>query len=413
MRVLVFEQWQGGHYFNYLECLVPRLAQIADEVVVAITDAAYCSTLFAQQLGPLEAYANVRFDARVPLPRPASPIAYRLALGGHVVEAIQRNSPDYVFLPSADEQSLPLPLLAWKLGKQRVPVEGVFHYKAYVAQNTLRERVTSAAERALLRTGVFTHVNFVNFLQYEDAVRRGLEVARFARVAGDPVPQPSPIARQMARAALGIANDGRLLAMIGALDERKAVLQTLTAFRAARLAPQDRLLLAGKLAPRYAQTIEHEHHDLVRVGRLIVLDRFLSDLELRQCYAAADLNCSVYTDFYGLSSLMLKSIAADVPVITGHGGWGSATVHRFQVGHCVDPQDTQAYARLLPRAIEQSASYVRTTAVDRLLRFHSVDNFADGILERCRRHAGTGPARPVLDWQWVMQGLEPQRRLLR
>ena len=37
MRVLVFEQWRGGHWFNYLECLLPRLSEIATEVVVAMT----------------------------------------------------------------------------------------------------------------------------------------------------------------------------------------------------------------------------------------------------------------------------------------------------------------------------------------------------------------------------------------
>ena len=35
MRTLIFEQWQGGHYFNYLECLVPRVAAISGEVIVA------------------------------------------------------------------------------------------------------------------------------------------------------------------------------------------------------------------------------------------------------------------------------------------------------------------------------------------------------------------------------------------
>ena len=413
MRVLVFEQWQGGHYFNYLECLVPRLAQAADEVVVAITDSAYRSKLFAEQLGALQALPNVRFDAHVPLPRRAAPVAYRLTLGRHLVDAIKRNSPDYVFLPSADEQSIPLPLLAWTLGARRAPVEGVFHYKAYTAERSARERFTSAAERVLLKTGAFAQLNFANFLQCEEAMRRNLDLTRFARVAGDPVPQPPLLDRREARAALGLKEGGRLLAMIGALDDRKAVLQTLAAFRAARVAPDDRLLLAGKLYPHYADVLRRDYGDLIRTGRLIVFDRFLSDIELRRCYAAADVNCSVYIAFYGLSSLMLKSIAADVPVITGNQGWGSAIVNRFQVGHCVNPHDLQAYAALLPNALDRSVSYVRTSAVERLLRFHSVDNFADGLLERYRLHAGIAEARSALDWPWVMQGVDPERRSLR
>lgn len=144
-----------------------------------------------------------------------------------------------------------------------------------------------------------------------------------------------------------------------------------------------------------------------------MFDRFLSDIELRRCYAAADVNCSVYIDFYGLSSLMLKSIAANVPVITGNHGWGGALVNRFQVGHCVNPHDPQAYAALLPDALDRSVLYVHTRAAERLLRFHSVDNFADGLLERYRRYAGIAEARPSLDWRWVMQEVDPERRSLR
>jgi hypothetical protein len=68
MRALVFEQWQGGHYFNYLECLVPRLASICDEVVVAVTGLAAASPRFRRAARPLEALPNVRFDREVRVP---------------------------------------------------------------------------------------------------------------------------------------------------------------------------------------------------------------------------------------------------------------------------------------------------------------------------------------------------------
>ena len=37
MRVLYFEQWQGGHYFDYVERLLPRLSELASDVVVVMT----------------------------------------------------------------------------------------------------------------------------------------------------------------------------------------------------------------------------------------------------------------------------------------------------------------------------------------------------------------------------------------
>lgn len=413
MRVLVFEQWNGGHYFNYIECLVPRLAQIASEVVVAITEAASRTPLFAEQLAPLQALPNVRFDTSVPLPQWSSAAAYRLTLGRHVIDAVRRHRPDALFLPSADEQSLPFPLLARQAGRRSLHVEAVIHYRTYLARDTRREVVISAVERALLRTQAFAQINFVNFLQYEEAVARRLPIARIARVAGDPVPQPERLDRQAARTALGLGSGGRLLAMIGALDRRKAVLQTVEAFRRAALAPDDRLLLAGRLDPGYAAALQRDHADLIGAGRLVVFDRFLSELELRQCYAAADVNCSVYVDFLGLSSLMLKSVAADVPVVVGQRGWGAAIVKRFGLGHCADPYDADAFAATLTEALAARASYRRTEAIKRLLRFHTIDNFAGGMTERCAKLAGSVIVQPALDWAWVMEGVEPARRALR
>ena len=90
MRALVFEQWQGGHYFNYLECLVPRLAQVCDEVVVAVTGLAAQSTRFTEQLGHLEALPNVRFDREVRVPDARTRVRFRAQLGRNVVDAISQ-----------------------------------------------------------------------------------------------------------------------------------------------------------------------------------------------------------------------------------------------------------------------------------------------------------------------------------
>src|SRR6187402_2370685 len=142
MRALVFEQWRGGHYFNYLECLVPRLASVCDEVVVAITGLAAASPRFAEQLGHLEALANVRFDREVRVPETRTRVRFRAQLGRNVIDAIDRHRPDCVFLPSADEQVLALPLhaLAGRGGRvRRLHLEAVLHYKGYTARDGVAE----------------------------------------------------------------------------------------------------------------------------------------------------------------------------------------------------------------------------------------------------------------------------------
>jgi glycosyltransferase involved in cell wall biosynthesis len=417
MRTLVFEQWHGGHYFNYLECLVPRLAALSGDVVVAITRLAARSELFARKLGHVRELPNVRIDDEVGIPQERSRVLYRLRLGRNLVEAIERHRPDHVLLPSADEQILTLPLCALGGGGRRVrgaSIEAVIHYKSYTACATPRERVLSAVQRELLRTGVFARLHFVNFLQFEDAAERGLALARMARAAGDPVPQRPKMPRAAAREALRLEPHGRYLGMVGVLDHRKAVAQALAAFRAARMAPADRFLLAGKLSPEHARLVREEYDDLVRNGTLVVLDRFLGEDELAYACAALDVHCSVYTSFSGLSSVTLKSIAAGVPlVVSDHPGWSRATVRRFGLGTVTDPNHVEGFARALHEALEASAGYAETDAIGRLLRFHSIANFTEGVVERARALLGKPPAAPVVPWSWVLEALPPERRSLR
>lgn len=417
MRTLIFEQWQGGHYFNYLECLVPRLAAISDEVIVAITNRAASSDLFARQLGHLRNLPNVRFDLEVTVPEHKLGLAFRMNLGRNVVAAIARNKPDFVFLPSGDEQVLALPLLALGgAGRQLrgLPIEAVIHYKSYTARANARERMLSTVQRQLLATKAFSCLNFVNFLQFEDAIGRRLPLAQMARAAGDPVPQPPRVGRGIARRALGLEPDGRYLGMIGGLDSRKAVPATLAAFRAAKMARTDHFFLAGKLTPEYSKLVHDEYQDLVRDGTLVVFDRFLTEQELADGFAALDVHCSVYNDFSGLSSLMLKSVAAGVPVIVGdQPGWARATVNRFGIGHAVNHGSIETFSRVLREALEASAKYAESSAVGRLMRFHSIANFTEGLVERAAVHAGKTNLGSILTWAWVMEAIPPERRQLR
>ena len=417
MRALIFEQWAGGHYFNYLECLVPRLAAIAQEVVVAITRHAGSSPAFARQLGHLRKLPGVRFDEEVAIPGDRWSPMFRLRLGRNLVEAIVRSKPDIVFLPSADEQLLALPLQALGGAGRAIratSIEAVVHYRAYTARANLRERLLSAVQSELLHSRAFSRLHFVNFLQFEDAVSRRLPLARMARAAGDPVPQSPRIARHAARRALGLDCGGRLVGMVGGLDARKAVPASLAAFRAAKLASTDRFLLAGKLAPDYAKLVRETHADLVRSGRLVLLDRYLAPEELDHAFAALDLHCSVYNDFSGLSSLTLKSIAAGVPVIVAdRPGWARAAVKRFAVGRAADAANAEGYARTMREALAADPADFMSDAVLRLLRFHSVANFTEGVLERASALAGKPPAAPVVPWSWVLDALPPERRHLR
>jgi glycosyltransferase involved in cell wall biosynthesis len=172
-------------------------------------------------------------------------------------------------------------------------------------------------------------------------------------------------------------------------------------------------LLAGPLTPEYAAAVRDEYADLVSDGRLVLMDRFLSVEELANSFAALDLHCSVYQSFSGLSSLMLKSVAAGVPVLVNdQRGWTRAIARRFGIGRAVDPQDVAGFGATLREALDASADYRETPAVQRLLQFHSIDNFTAGLTERASAFAGKAPVE-VIQWPWVLDALPAERRALR
>ena len=414
MRVLVFEQWTGGHHFHYLKYLLPRLSEIADEVIVTLTARACESDEFRAQLAGACELPRVRIEASVPAADPALRGGERLRVLRHLQDAIRATRPDHVLVPTADAPTLAMAALG-TIGLGRLPrgaeSEAALHCGYGPAIACLKHRLKESAYRTAFAVADWDRMHFVNFACYELARRRGLRWAHRARLVPDPVPVVRRLERVQARRMLGIPEDGRYLGLLGILDARKAIPELLEAFRAARLGRSDRLLLAGRMQPSLLALVRERHADLLREQRLVLIDRYLHEHELLSGYCALDVACITYRDFPGVASLLLKALAAGRPVIAHDFGWARAVVKRFGVGHTCRVRDPGAFAATLERGLNESGDYLETPAVQRLLEFHTVDNFAESILERIRARAGKPAAVPPRTWEWVLQALRPELRM--
>jgi glycosyltransferase involved in cell wall biosynthesis len=413
MRVLVFEQWCGGHYFNYLRCLLPRLSGLVDEVIVALTREAMRSKDFELTLSSLQLLPNVRFDDRINPADPSLPARERFGLLRNLVDTVRRTRPHYLLVPSADAQTLAMGLLG-HVGIDVLPAnvtsEATFHY-GYGPAIASREHVVKEAVYRFMYSGcTWTRLNFVSFLYYEHLIARRVAWSKRAHLVPDPVPRAPRLTRQAARRLLGIPEDGRYLGLLGSLDARKAIPELLAGFRAAKLGPKDRLLLAGRLDPRYRVLIDSDYCDLIANGRLVVLDRFLSEEELLQGYGALDLVCATYRDFPGLASLLLKGLASGRPILTRNFGWSAALVKRFGVGWVTDIFEIDSLAKALTAGLDGSSAYVESEATKRLLDFHDPENFTDTMLDQIRRTVGKSPPTLTRSWDWVLEALDPEQR---
>jgi glycosyltransferase involved in cell wall biosynthesis len=416
MKVLVFEQWHGGHYDNYLACLLPQLATLAEEVVVAVTPRFMASPQSPARQADIAALGNVAFQPSVPEISPRLPARDRYRAAMNLVDAMRAGRPDYTLVPSCDAQSWVLAGLQ-SLGRDALrglgPVEATFHTGYGPSLVTAKQRLKELVYGRIYRQLRLARMNFVNFNYYEYLQARGRGGRPEIRLVGDPVPVVRPIGREAACRLLGIEPRGRTLGLLGSLDRRKAIPELLAAFSSARLKEGDRLLLGGRLAPEFATLVRERYASLLTSGRLVLLDRFLSDDELQHGFEALDLVAPVYYDFPGLASLALKALAAGRPVLVGDLGWSRSLVRRFEVGQRVDLRDGAAFARAIENGLDAAADYRPGEAVERLLAFHAVDNFADHMLEGVALHGGRTPLRARLDWPWVLEALPAGRRHLR
>lgn len=406
MKTLIFEQWPDGHHFNYLECITAALSEISDQVIVAMPREAANSGAFQRIRTALLSLGNVVFDEEVEsLGRDSSKGPGRM-VARNAYLAIKRSAPDYVVLPTADEFFVELAALFMTVGRARlkdIKIEAIIHNKRFGGAGGFLGNISVVARRIAAFSGVYSRVGFVNFLLWEQLpVRKFSENNCKFSIVGDPVPDPIRFSKLQARETLGLNPNVKYLGMVGALSGLKAVPETLAAFRYRSIQDESKLLLAGKMSRSYRELVHQEYGDLVTAGRVVCLDRFLSTEELWMAMAAIDVHCSVYNRFFGLSSLMLKSLAQDTPVIADNYGWTGEVVRKFGAGYAANIADKSEYADVMTRALQKSEEYRRTEAVDRLLRFHSVKNFTNCVTEGIAAAVGRKPSEEIMQWPWVV-----------
>ena len=410
MKTLIFEQWPGGHHFNYLECITEALSAISDQVIVAMPHKAANSDAFNRVRTALTSLGNVMFDEEVEDLGDDSSKASGQAVARNAYLALKRASPNHVLLPTADAFFVELAAILLTFGRtvlSQTKIEAVIHNKKFSGASSWPGRIAVGARRATVLAGAYSRINFVNFLLSdgwaEPALRRGTVKIG---IVGDPVPEPPRVSKFEARRELGLSADAQYLGIVGSLSGLKAVPETLAAFRSCANRSQSKLLLAGMLSRRFKELLNRDYGDLVAGGRIVCLDRFLTPDELWMAMAAIDVHCSVYDMFFGLSSLMLKCIAQNTPVITHNYGWAGEIVRRFGVGFATNIKNSEEYSTDMLVALQNCKEYRRTEAVERLLKFHSIKNFTDGVTEDIAAAVGKTRTIQAIKWSWVVEALD-------
>lgn len=401
--LLLIEQFEGGHHSNYVQALWPalqalRVAGALDGATLAVT-ASHAKAL-ASRLDLGDAALQL-LPCLCPV-GPAPTLAERWRMARDAAALVGRMRPGALIGLSAD-YDLPFNALRHRLGPWAVAPPrsaAVIHYGYPRAEaRGWREHVKRIAYRSAWAHASWQRLLLVNPIVDEDLRARGDALARRATLLPDPVPEPVRHERHAARRRLGLPADGRLIGFVGMMDRRKAIPELCAAFERAAL-PHTRLLLAGALDGGFRAEIGQRWRALLDDGRLLLLDRHLSDEELGLGYAACDALALLQQRRLNLSANLLKALSQARPVLVDDVGYGALMVRRFHVGVTCDVNDPDSVVQGLGKLLRHGDLDTHYGALARLLRFHSPRNFARTLLGAVLPQAARVLGAP-LGWDWV------------
>jgi glycosyltransferase involved in cell wall biosynthesis len=406
MRVLIFEPDHTGHHLTYVRLLIESLLPLRVDVTLSLGQQAFGSVEFEQQVKQFE--GRLKFD-RLPVLVQGQPIKFMCANSANFLETVRRVAPDHVMVPYADGLTQGLGLRrVWFGGKlprsmtsEALMMRGAFAYP----RSRWRQRASALFSLWTTDLSPWDRLHLLDPIPYDMVQNRGGGLAARAHLIPDPVPPPRVTDRVQARQMLGLATAGRYLGCAGVLDERKGIDKLIRAAASAKLGDDDRLLLLGSLSPGIRQLLNTEYSGLVNSGRIVVLDRYATDLEFEAAITAMDLVCTTYPRHTGSVSIAIRAAAAGRAVLASDWGWLGLVVPRFGLGWTCDATSVESLIQAIPTALDRAASFTLSDAGRRFVEFHSIRNFQACWTHLLRQKMGSPPESQMRTWQWALQGV--------
>ena len=407
MRILISEPDHGGHRYTYVRHLLTGLKPLAgvDSITLIISRVGHDSDEYKAQIQPIEKGITVvpEHDILGGSPLQVAKQRYR-----GLEETIKRHPADHLYVPSADGLTQVLGARSLLPGGNIIPrhmtAEGSMHLGSFAfAASGFRRKAKVMLGLKAIEHSPWSRIHFVNPLCYEAAKGMSKKLTTRSVALADPVDLCYEMRKIQSRKDLGIEQTGRWIGVSGAIDERKGCDKLLASFDMARLGDNDRLLLAGKVHDTIGALVKDKYQHHLDSGRLVMIDRYLSDDELQWSLSAMDVVCTAYPAHTGLSNIALRALAANRLVLGSSFGWLGRVVPAFGMGVVCNVSNTAEFAGAIEQSLEAAQWYKRTPASERLLEFHSQENHIAGWTGLIHEKLGL-PVPDVKTWEWALEG---------
>ena len=284
MKVLIFEQFTGGHYIEKF---------MFDKRVTTLY---FATTEKHFQTEAFDEYKNCESKLKfISIPDNVGNSGNyndRKTIFNNLLSITKNYQIDVIISSTVDFISTFAALYSTAGYKpfKNIKTIGVFHYgygKEIVSKNDYLKRIIYSLT---YRLSPWSYKMFVNPIVYDNIKKQ-----KNMYLLSDPVQVNKIYPIEEARERLNIDKSARIIGYIGNIDKRKALLEFLEAyFSIEEFDIKDKVLIMGRLDKDYKEFIMKNYSKEINNGRLIIIDKHLSYDEMELGLGACNLVSVLY-----------------------------------------------------------------------------------------------------------------------
>lgn len=394
MRVLVFEMNPNGHRLHYAGIVIQSLSKLVENIVFVTSEDATATAAYREYIAPLA--ENVQIDAR-PLKISGSPMKDAIRIVRSFSQAVRQHRPDHIYVPTADGFVQLLGI--WTvLGRRSFSNSTELEVLIMRGHRFFQSGNLKRKWARLLWTSSIRASNPTVIHVLDEGLRESIATdARFADRIESLKSIPEPVEdicirdQTDAREKLELPLSGRYIGFFGKVDSRKGADLMLQAFAKNELGPDDRLLLMGQVDGPIQRLLENQYSDLLKSGRIMTFDRFVSQEELELGLAAVNVVCVPYPDHDGSSGFVVRAAAAKKYILATDAGWIGTVVRQFGLGLTCNVRDATELSRAMSKSLDESEDFSVDSKQNEFTLYHTVANTSAHWTARLRERLGLLP----------------------
>jgi glycosyltransferase involved in cell wall biosynthesis len=333
--LLIIEPHGSGHHAIYVERMVEAAMATGRRVILGTTPSFQSDYLSGRRLGGVlrpedlllcdwRGPADVGFGAWSLIKKEW---AYWDYFRRVFRAACQRVEVGEVFIPYFDYLIHAMALRGSPF--DGVPVSGVamrvnFHF-AEAGVLAPPQRLSGVKERLFKRflsNSNLKHVYCIDpslkaYAQQKFSGELGQKVAYLPDPVDPPVRGACPV---VTRSAMGLPEAGKILLVYGSIEPRKGLSWLLQGLGQGGLDEWTVVVAGAQVDSSTAMLRQDEAQTMVNAGKLILLNRRISDEEEQQLFAASDAVWVNYVEFYQMSGVFVKAAVYGRPAIVNKAG---------------------------------------------------------------------------------------------